>query len=66
MDTTGGQLIELKENAGNAPISLNPTQQFLAPYANILVAFWFWLWVATAVVLLVKLWHEYRHQNKDK
>lgn len=60
------KLIELKQNAGNAPTSLDPLQQFLAPHVDTLIAFWFSVWVITAIVLLVKLWYEYKNRNRKE
>lgn len=64
MDTTL-KIIELKQNAGNAPTSLDPLQQFLAPHVDALILFWFFVWCGTALVLLLKLWFEYKNRNKD-
>ena len=58
------QLLVLKSLAGNPPTSLNSVELFLVPYVNDLTAFWIALWCMTAVVVLVRLFNEYREHRK--
>lgn len=64
MSTTTPPIIELTQNAGNAPTSLDPLQTMLAPHTDLIVSFWLAVWVITGIVLLIKLWHEYKEQKR--
>ncbi len=65
MNATTTKLVVLKELEGNPPVTLDPLQQFLAPYAGTMTAFWVALWFATAIAVLLKLWHEYQESKKQ-
>lgn len=59
-------LLVLKALAGNPPTSLNAVQIFLSPYVNDLTAFWIAVWCMTAIVLLWRLFNEYREHRKRR
>jgi hypothetical protein len=59
MGTSTNNLLVLKELAGNAPTSLDPLQQLLAPHVHELIYFWVAVWSVTAIVLLIRLVREY-------
>lgn len=58
-------LIVLKELAGNPPPHLNAIQELLLPHVGFLTTVWISVWITTAIVLLAKVWYEYReYKNK--
>ena len=63
---TGTPIIDMQETAGNAPVTLDPLQQFLAPHVDVLITCWIIVWAITALVMLYKLWSEYRAQKPQK
>ncbi len=58
--------ITLAGQDGNAPATLYPMQQMLAPYADALTSFWLAVWLTTAGVVLARLVQEYRTRDKDR
>jgi hypothetical protein len=66
MGTSTPKLIVLKELVGNAPPHLDPLQQLLAPHIEIINDFWLSVWCMTLIVLLVKLFLDYREHRKKK
>ena len=59
-------IITLKELAGHPLPHLDPLQHFLAQNISLATSFWFAVWVMTGVVLLWKLWDEYREQKEGE
>jgi hypothetical protein len=64
--TASTTYLVLKEVAGHSPTHLDPLQQLLAPHVDTLINIWISIWCMTAVVLLYKLWHEYREQKQRR
>ncbi len=65
MEATTTYII-LKELAGNAPPELNALQQLLAPHIDFLSEVWISVWIMTGIVLVAKLWHEYKKQKRGR
>ncbi len=63
MEHSTSTLIVLKELAGNPPPQLNAIQEFLTPHVGLLTDIWISAFVMTIIVLLVKLWSEYKKQK---
>ncbi|MBP9757248.1 MAG: hypothetical protein KBD06_01475 [Candidatus Pacebacteria bacterium] len=58
--------VDIQETVGNPAATLDPIQKMLEPHVDAMIAFWFFVWVATAIVMLYRLWSEYRGQHPRK
>ena len=65
MEGTSTHYIVLKELAGNAPPTLNPIQQVMAPYVHEIIVFWLTVWCFVGLVLLLHLYQEYRKSRSS-
>jgi hypothetical protein len=58
-------LIVLKQLAGHVPPHLDPLQSFIERHIDTITNLWISVWWITALILLYKLWHEYKEQRKN-
>jgi hypothetical protein len=65
MQSATTSLLVLKELAGHSAPHLDQLQQFLALHITTITSFWFSVWCMTAIVLLAKLWYEYKEQKNN-
>lgn len=66
MEQATTTFIVLKELAGHPSPHLDALQKFLMEHMASAQSFWFAVWFMTGVVLLAKLWYEYKDQQKER
>jgi hypothetical protein len=64
MENATTTYIVLKELYGNPPPQLGAIQEILVPHLDFLTSAWISIWVVTAVIVLLRLIHEYRTHTR--